>query len=93
MAVNTVTTAGTPRLDTLARRRGNRPSRAMPRKMRLWPNRKASSTVGSAITAAAAIHWAAVPCPIWRRIRARGSGLLAKVATGRAPIAAAATTR
>ena len=65
----------------------------MPRKMRLWPNRKASSTVGSAITAAAAIHWAAVPCPIWRRIRASGSGLLAKVATGRAPMAAAATTR
>ena len=93
IAVKIVTTAGTPREETLARRRGSRPSRAMPRKMRLWPNRKASRTVGRATTAETAIHCAAVPCPISRRMRASGSGLSAKLATGRAPIAAAATTR
>ncbi|MNL51407.1 hypothetical protein D3C87_1745060 [compost metagenome] len=92
MAVKTVTTVGTPRCEILARRLGSRPSRAMPRKIRLWPNRKASSTVGRAMTAAAAIHWAATPCPRPRMIRARGSGLSAKEATGAAPIAAAATT-
>ena len=65
----------------------------MPRKMRLCPNRKASSTVGKAITAAAAIHCAAVPCPSSRMISDSGSALSAKLATGRAPIAAAATSR
>ncbi len=64
----------------------------MPRNIRLWPNRKASRTVGRATTADTPIHFAAVPCPRSRRIRARGSGLAAKDATGRAPIAAAATT-
>ena len=35
------------------------------------------------MTAEAAIHCAAVPCPLSRRIRASGSGLAAKLATGR----------
>jgi hypothetical protein len=59
----------------------------MPRKIRLWPNRKASSTVGRAITAEAPIHCAAVPCPSSRRMKASGSSLSANAAGARAPIA------
>ena len=65
---------------TLARLCGSRPSRAMTKKIRLWPYRKAKITVGMAITAAAPIILAASPWPSWRRISASGSGLPTKLA-------------
>ncbi len=63
------------RASTLARPAGSRPSRAITKKMRLWPNRKARITVGSATTAAPPISTATPPWPTLRRIRASGSGL------------------
>ena len=50
----------------------------MTKKMRLWPYKKASRTVGSATTAAPATIFAAVPWPSSRMISASGAGLLAK---------------
>jgi hypothetical protein len=43
--------------------------------MRLWPYRKASSTVGSAMIAITPITIAAVGWPSWRMISASGSAL------------------
>ena len=90
-AVASVIRVGTPRELTLASAAGSRPSRAMTKKMRLWPNRKARITVGRAITAAAPMAMATPPWPSPRRISASGSGLVANRAVGIAPIAVAAT--
>ena len=77
---------------TLARAAGSRPSRAMTKKIRLWPYMKARITVGRATTAAAAMIRAAPGACTLRRIRANGSALLAKRPKGMAPRAAAAIT-
>ncbi len=78
IAVKMVIRTGVPRLDTRASLAGSRPSRAMVKKIRLWPKKKARITVGSAITAEAPRIRAAQPWPISRRISASGSGLSAK---------------
>ena len=56
--VRIVTGAGTPRALTAESPRGSKPSRDMAKNTRLWPNMKAMITVGSAMTAAAAISTA-----------------------------------
>ncbi|KAG1434450.1 hypothetical protein G6F56_014307 [Rhizopus delemar] len=75
-AVNSVVATGVPvRALTLDSPRGSRPSRLITKKMRLWPYRKASSTVGRAMIAITPITIAAVGWPSWRMIRASGSAL------------------
>ena len=76
-AVNKVMRTGVPREDTRARLVGSSPSRAMTKKMRLCPKKKARMTVGSATTAETPSIFAAQPCPISRRMSASGSGLSA----------------
>ena len=77
-AVKIVIRTGEPRFDTRARLGGSSPSRAMAKKIRLWPKKKARITVGSAMTAETPRNRAAHGWPSSRRISASGSGLSAK---------------
>ena len=77
---------------TRARARGRRPSRAITKKMRLWPYMNTMMTLGSATMAAAPTRVAASGWLRPRRMKASGSALLASAPAGRAPIAAAATS-
>jgi hypothetical protein len=90
--VSRVISTGVPVLALTRARAGSRPSRAITKKIRLWPYMKARITVGRATTAARATSWA-----ILRLVQAlqdedqRGS-LLENTSAREAPIATAATT-
>jgi hypothetical protein len=87
-----VTATGTPlRGWTRPSRSGSSRSRAITKKIRVWPNRKARITVGSATTATAPKIFAVPAEPSVRSTSASGSAESAKRATGTAPIAQAAT--
>ena len=90
-AVKMVIRVGEPRFDTCASFSGSSPSRAIARKIRLCPKKKARMTVGSVMAADSARILAAVGSPIARRMSASGSGLSANTVVASAPIAAAAT--
>ena len=77
IAVKIVILTGVPRGETRASDCGRSPSRAMVKKIRLCPKKKARITVGSATTAETPRIFAAQPWPISRRISASGSGLSA----------------
>ena len=77
-AVRIVTATGAPRRLTVASDSGSMRSRAMAKKMRLWPYMKARITVGRATIAAAAISVAAPGRPSPRSTAARGSALSAR---------------